>query len=188
MVRRIVVVLSSFFVAFLVFFTSAMKASSVAKPIFTPKPTQPIQITSFNYGMVAPGSPLWSFKAISDRLGIETTFDSNKKFDLILDASSNRMELSRMLFNLDRLDAGYSTLTKSEKYLETASKMEERRREDGEDTSKLLAKLRNTSLNNQETINKILSEAPENIRPEIIRTGDTSRRIYINSSKLLTAK
>lgn len=188
MVRRIVVILSSFVVAFLVFFTSAIKASTAVKPAFTPRPTQPIRLTSFNYEMVIPGSPLWAIKAMSDRVEIETTFDTNKKFDLILEVSSNRMELSKILFSTDKPDAGFSTLTKSEKYLETASRIEERRRGQGEDTSKLLSKLKNASLNNQDTINTILTEAPENLRPEIIKAGDISRRIYLSSSNLLSAK
>ncbi|MBI3397029.1 hypothetical protein HY045_00985 [Candidatus Woesebacteria bacterium] len=193
MSRRIVVILSSFVIGFFVFFASVIKASSAVKPTFTPKPKQPILLSNLNNGisnsgMVLPGSLPWSIKAITDRMRIEATLDTYKKFDLILDTSGNRLMLSKVLFDSDKPDTGLSTLTKSEKYLESAYLIEERKREQGENTSNLLLKLRDASLNNQATIEEILNVAPESLKPEIIKAGDISRRIYLASSKLLSLK
>jgi hypothetical protein len=86
-------------------------------------------------------------------------------------------------------------LSKSEKYLEEATKMEARARESGEDTSAFLVKLATASLKHRQVIEgSILPMAPEDGRPEVIKAGDYAKNAYnfcrdaLNSKGIATPK
>ena len=58
-------------------------------------------------------------------------------------------------------------------------------RKKGADTKAFLTQLANASLKHREVINEILMIAPEDAKPEIIKTENYSRDVYKNSRNIL---
>lgn len=144
---------------------------------------------SFVYpGKILPDSPLWSLKALRDKIWIFLTRDLTKRSELKLLCADKRVVASRMLFEKDKPEMALSTLTKAEKYLEDAVADEEMSRGKGGDTSNLLLRLSAASLKHIEVMEQILELAPSDAKPEIIKTRGYAEKAFEKSKQGLNEK
>lgn len=133
-------------------------------------------------GKVGPDNPLWYAKAIRDRVWYTLTFNPNKKAELNLLFADKRLNSSIELFKNNKPDLGLITLTKAEKYLESA----ELQMTDDIDFYK---KIGLASLKHREVIeNEILPITPEDLRPQVIITSNYSKDVYTKVKEHMLSK
>ena len=139
-------------------------------------------------GKVLPDSPLWSLKALRDRIWLLVTTNPSRKAELKLLFADKRLGSAIVLFDKEKFEEGLTTLTKAEKYLEEAGWQEEENRKKGIETSDFLQILAKASLKHYEVMQNILTIAPEEARPTIIQTHDYSKKAFENSRNALLEK
>lgn len=133
-------------------------------------------------GKIGPDNPLWYAKAIRDRVWYTMTFNPDKKAELNLLFSDKRLNSSLELFKENKPDLGLITLTKAEKYLESA---ELKMNEDDD----LYRKIGLASLKHREVIeNEILPITPEDLRPQVIKTLNYSKEVYTKVKEHMLSK
>lgn len=133
-------------------------------------------------GKIGPDSSLWYFKVIRDKTWYLFTFNKDKKSELNLLFADKRLNSALLLFENNKPDLGYATLTKAEKYLESAVPY-------STDNTDFVKKLALASLKHREVIeNKILPLAPEDVRPNVIRVNDYSKEVYKKTRDILQSK
>lgn len=187
--RKSAVTLSLLIVAFGILFTSVLRTAAV-KYEFTGAPesfgegvvlgAESVDIKyNFAYpGKVLPDSPFWFLKALRDKVWLSVTTNSSREAELKLLFADKRMAMSKILFEREKYEVGYSILTKAEKYLEEASDQEKKNRESGVDTTEFLRSLALASLKHRQVIDEILIIAPEDAKPGIIETKRYSKIVY----------
>lgn len=195
MLRKYLLGTLTFVFAFAVLSISVLQTTSISYVFATPSPQVVLgtQTPEVNYqipypGSVLPDSPLWSFKALRDRIWYVLTRSPLKRAELALLFSDKRLESSKMLFMKKKPDVALSTLAKGEKYLEIAVNQEIIARAKGYDTSEFLVKLATASLKHRQVIEEILPAAPEDAKPEIIKVGDYSKNSYKAARDALNSK
>lgn len=184
--------LSAFVLAFVILSVSVLRSCSVSRiyAYSSPKP-QPtntselaVKAIEIDYvlpypGKIAPDNWLWYLKASRDKLQYLLTADKLKKAELNLLYSDKRLGLALVLFENKKPDIAVSTLTKGEKYLERAIDDEKAAREFGINTNDFLIKLAKASLLHRQIIEeKIMLLAPEDIKPEIVKSEDYAKETY----------
>lgn len=197
MYRRILIVASTLLFAFAILFTSVLRTASV-KYVFSQgteiqEVGQENGVTEIDYilpypGRISPDSPLWPIKALRDRLWLLLTSNPGRKAELKLLFADKRLAMSKALFEKDKSEIAFSTLTKAEKYLEEACTLEQENRQRGTDTSEFLTILSKASLKHRQTIDEILMIAPEDARPGINRVQDYSKETYNRTRNALQGK
>ncbi len=150
-------------------------------------------VEQIDYQLPYPGSilqdhPLWPVKALRDKFWmLFQTTDKNKIETNILFADK-RVWAAKILFERQKPELGYSSLTKAEKYLEEASVVENTARQKDQNTNEILKRLATSSLKHVEISNEILLIAPEDAKPQIIKNQEYAKNVYRNSKKALTEK
>jgi hypothetical protein len=139
-------------------------------------------------GKVLPDHPLWSVKALRDKIWLLLTTNKSRKAELNLLFADKRVGSSQILFEKGKSELAFSTLTKAEKYLEEALAIEKEQREKGEDTGHFLYTLANASLKHAEVIEKILDVAPEDAKPGIIELKKYPQKTYEDARNALLEK
>lgn len=133
-------------------------------------------------GKINPDNPLWYAKAIRDRVWLTFTSKPNKKAEVSLLFADKRLSSALILFQNNKPDLGLITLTKAEKYLETA----ELQMTDDYDFYK---KIGLASLKHREVIeNEILPITPEDLRPQVITTLNYSKEVYTKVKEHMLSK
>ena len=95
---------------------------------------------------------------------------------------------SKYLFEKGKPNIAFSTLTKAEKYLEKSSQQNLKNKEKGIDTTSFELQLANASLKHREVILKLLNNAPEDLKPEMIKVINYSKKAYIDARNSLLSK
>ncbi len=192
MYKRSVLILSTIVFASGILIISVLKSASInyafsGKP--TPKETtQPtpkeikIDYTLPYPGGILPDSPIWPLKAGRDKLWFLVTTDSGKRGDLALLFADKRLAMAKTLFEKKKPDLGFSVLTKAEKYLEEASRIEKENRAKGLDTGSFLTKLANSSLKHRQIQEEILLLSPEDAKPKVLGIQEYSNNTF-NSAR-----
>jgi hypothetical protein len=174
-------------VAVVILSVSVLQSSSIsyALSIATPSPKSVLAKVSpeidytFAYpGKILPDSPLWSFKALRDKVWYSVTLNTLRKAELALLFSDKRLLVSKTLFENKKPDIALSTLSKGEKYLEIAVSQEGVARAKGIDTKDFLIKLASASLKHRQVIEEMLSLVPEDGKPTVIKSLDYSKEAY----------
>lgn len=153
----------------------------------TPKPENSEEEISIDYDLIYPGkitpdSPFWYIKAIRDKLQYFLTSSSDKKSELNLLYADKRLQMAKHLFEKEKYDLGYTTLTKAEKYLEKAQSV-------STDNLDFQKKVSLASLKHRQVIEyEIMPLAPEDLKPEVNTTCDISRNTYNKTKDLLKSK
>ena len=129
-------------------------------------------------GRVSPDHPLWPVKALRDKLTLIFTFALDKKSELNLLYADKRLIASKDLFEKDKPELGFTTLTKSQMYLETAYNLDKENREMGDKDTQLLRSIANASLKHRQVIEEIIAISPEDAKPKIVEVMDVSKMIY----------
>lgn len=197
MYRRILIVASTLLFAFAILFISVLRTASV-KYVFSQETEiqeggQENTVAEIDYvlpypGRISPDSPFWPIKAFRDRLWFLLTSNPGRKAELKLLFADKRIAMSKALFEKDKSEIAFSTLTKAEKYLEEACAIEQENRQRGMDTSEFLTILSKASLKHRQVIEEILTIAPEDARPEISRVQDYSKETYNRARNALQEK
>lgn len=179
---RIAVIILTITLALTILSTSILRSATVKyayAPMVLSEKSEMEKITetiSIDYvlaypGKINPDSPFWYFKVVRDKIWSGLTFNQDKKADLNLLFADKRLMSATILFQENKPDLALATLTKAEKYLEQSAI--EARDED------FYNKLALASLKHREIIeNQILPLAPEDIKPEVIKSGDYSKEVY----------
>lgn len=133
-------------------------------------------------GKIGPDSPLWYAKAVRDRAWYMLTFNPTKKAELNLLFADKRLSSALTLFQNNKPDLGLITLTKAEKYLESAELQMA-------DDNELYKKIGLSSLKHREVIeNEILPITPEDLRPQVIKTSAISKEVYTKVKEHMLSK
>lgn len=198
MFKKILFGFAVFALAFGIFSVSVMRSSAVSYSFATPAPNIEdvlgIKTPQIEYqfpfpGTVLPDSPMWSVKALRDKIWYTLTTDHLKKAEMALLFSDKRLQISQTLFQNKKPDIALSTLSKGEKYLETAVSEEAKAREKGIDTASFLSKLATASLKHRQIIEENLFPlSPEDVKSEIVRIEDYSKNTYKYSRDGLNSK
>lgn len=196
--KKFVLSLSTFIVAFVILSVSVLQSASVSYVFATQTPQNPsplkTKIPEIEYalpypGSVLPDSPLWGIKALRDKVWFFITSSHSKKAELALLFADKRIGASQTLFEAKKPDIAFSTLSKGEKYLELAASEEAVARANGNNTSEFLKKLALASLKHRQIIEtRIILLAPEDAKPEIIKVEDYSKNAYKASRDALNSK
>lgn len=173
---------------------SVFRSASI-KYVFAGPETEPTPKTSIEViydlpyeGGIGPDSPFWPLKAGRDKLWLLATPHASKKSELQLLFADKRLKASLSLFRKDKASLGYSTLTKAEKYLQEAYLFAEEARSKGENTDKLLSRISLASLKHIQIGQEILDLAPDDAKPNIIKTLDYPKNIYKDSKNVLVGR
>jgi hypothetical protein len=176
MLRKYLYGIFAFVLALGILSVSFLRLSSLSfafSPTNSPPPLTPEEIPNIDYtitlpGKIMPDSILWPLEATRDRVWYFLTRGHLRKAELALFFSDKRLMSGKSLFESNNAELGMSTLTKGEKYLETALYQETIAREEGEDTSGFLINIAQASLKHREIIQKnIFPIAPEQARPHL---------------------
>lgn len=191
MIKRIVVVLSTVTLAFVILSISVLRSSAIRPSIdvysATPKPVLNIDTQDKTIeimyvmpfcGRILPDSPFWPLKALRDKLWLTVTTNPMRKAELSLLFADKRLMSAYELFKLNKPQLALTTLTKAEKYLETGSVTERNERGRGLDTKSFLYTLATASLKHREIIENMLNIVPDDIKPEVIKAEDYSKNVY----------
>jgi hypothetical protein len=186
MLKNLLVSALTFSIASLILIVSIFRVAEIKyvlsqSPSPTPQSGQKIVEVDYKMpysGKVQPDSVLWPVKALRDKVWITLTLNPSKKADLYLLIADKRLGDAKTLFEEDKADLGLSVLTKGEKYLESAKNEEEKARKEGMDTKDFLEKFAQATLKHRQVIDQILTIAPDDARPIIIKSEDYSKNLY----------
>jgi hypothetical protein len=194
---RVAVILSSISVAIFVLTVSVLKAASVNYS-FSSSMNSPQQVLGetaeeIDYelpypGRILPDHPLWPLKVLRDKIWLVLTTDHSRKAEISLLFADKRLVSSRILFEKGKSELAFSTFTKAEKYLEQASLLKDKTWEEGMNSEQLTLKITLAALKHQEVTRDLLILAPEDVKPEIIRTEGLSKEIYKKGREQLMTK
>lgn len=196
MLRQVAVILTTLALACGILAISILRTASIKynfSSLNTPVLAESHEDMDIDYTLAYPGSilpdhPFWYLKVIRDKAWHLVTTNPGKKAELNLLFADKRLGASKVLFERNKPELAYSTLTKAAKYLEAAARLEKENREKGMDTSVFLTRLANCSLLHRHTIEEILIVAPDDARPKIIETQNYSKNIYKETSEVLRSK
>lgn len=195
---RKISLLSGFLViAFGILLVSILRTAAV-KYDFTGESTLDVQILGdsnvrIDYdlpyqGRIVPDSPLWPLKALRDKIWLFVTSNSSRKAELSLLFADKRLASAKILFQNDKPEIAFTTLSKAEKYLEESLLQENKNRKKGMNTSDFLKRLALASLKHYEVMDEIVLIAPEDAKPKIIETQSYARKVYESSRDALNEK
>lgn len=139
-------------------------------------------------GKVLPDNPLWTLKALRDRIWYLITSSPLKKAELALLFSDKRLISAKTLLEKDKPDLALSTLTKGEKYLEVAIDQEKIARKQDYDTSLFLIKVATASLKHYEVMENFMPLVPEQGKPLAIATENYPKNTYRMAKEILSSK
>lgn len=187
---KIVGISTTILAAFAILTVSVLRIATeryAYSPMVLSEKVEAKKMEPINYILAYPGkinadNPLWYLKVVRDKAWYTFTFNPLKKTELNLLFSDKRLNSSLELFKNNKPDLGLTTLTKSQKYLEMAVPK-------NADDKEYLTKLATASLKHREVIeNEILPISPEDIRPEVIKSGDYSKEVYKKVRDLMLSK
>lgn len=140
-------------------------------------------------GKINPDNPLWYAKAIRDRVWLTFTFKTNKKAEVSLLFADKRLGSALNLFENNKPDLGLITLTKAEKYLETAELQMTSDDDFYAERIPNYKKIGLASLKHREVIeNEIIPITPEDLRPQVIKTLNYSKGVYTKVKEHMFSK
>lgn len=200
MFKRIVLILSTLFLAFFILFTSILRASSVSYSFESTEDKGTVQATttednkiSIDYslpyeGKILPDNALWYLKALRDKIWLTITRNTSRKAELLLLFSDKRLLSAKALFEKNKAEIALTTLSKGEKYLEQANFLTIQNKAKGNDTTAFEIKLANAALKHRQIIENLVAIAPENIKPNVIALLAYSKNAYNSSRDSLLGK
>lgn len=194
MIKRVITVFFTLLFASFILIASLLRTSSTSYSFYEAEnlsylqnlnnngavPNEEIDIKYFfpYPGKILPDNSLYFIKALRDKAWLFFTTNPGKKAELLLLFSDKRLASSRALFEKGKPNIAFSTLTKAEKYLEGASVQNEENRKKGIDTSSFDLRLATASLKHWQELRSLVSLAPEEVKPEIIKNILYPKKVY----------
>lgn len=113
----------------------------------TPTPSIASQTLTYDlpYPGLLPGNPLYTLKAIRDKIDEILISDPSKKTEFYLLQADKRLAASLVLFNMGKATLGETTLSKSQNYLEDSINEVIRAQKSQENENDILAKIKRSS-------------------------------------------
>lgn len=139
-------------------------------------------------GSILPDHPVWPIKALRDKVWMMLKTPGIGKIEMNILFADKRLAASKILFERQKPELGYSSLTKAEKYLEEAIREEKLVTQKGHNTDSILQTLATASLKHVEVINEILLLAPEDAKPQIIKTSEYAKNVYRDAKQTLSER
>lgn len=139
-------------------------------------------------GSILPDHPVWPIKALRDKIWMKLNSSAVAKAKMNILFADKRLSASKTLFEKQKPELGYSSLTKAEKYLEEAMKQVRIADEKGLDTNSILQTLATSSLKHVEVIDEILLISPEDAKPQIIKTSEYAKNVYRDAKQTLSER
>lgn len=195
--RKALIAASVLTFAFSILFISVFRTASIKYEFSGPSLYQNRVLgqsdVNINYqlpypGKILPDSALWPVKALRDRVWLFLTTSDTRKAELKLLFADKRLGSAKILFERGKPEIAFTTLTKAEKYLEEAVIKEKENRAKNIDTSEFLLRLANASLKHYQLMEEMLTVAPDDAKPGIIRTQDYAKRAYEETRNALLEK
>lgn len=181
MIKKIVGGLSTILLALAVLLVSIIESTTpkyAYSPMVLSQYTENKNLPTIEYvmpyeGKIMPDNILWPAKALRDRFLYTFSFSNSRKSELSLMFADKRVNSSLYLFKSNKPDLGVSTLIKSGQYLEKSEVLIE-------DPQKY-EQVALAALKHREIIeNEILPLSPEDIKPEVNKALNYSKRTYNN--------
>lgn len=154
-------------IAIFVLFFSVFQASAIEYEL-APSPVA----TSINHSGVGPTHPLWPVKVIGQKISFVLSSSDLAQAEKSLTFANERLIYSQELFQNGQVNEGVAVLTKAEQYLQTAAKLEESARSQGDDTQEFRKILFDASVFHKTTIDNIVQICPDAARAIVVKTGD----------------
>lgn len=149
----------------------AQEGSKLLIPTESISPTPSIGPTIVNYELpypgILPGSPLYSLKALRDKIIEIFISDPLKKSNFYLLQADKRLASGISLFDLDKGELGETTISKGQNYLEKSIDNVILAKSSQKNISDILAKIRMSSAKQKEQILLLTSSS----------AGDTKKRL-----------
>lgn len=163
---------------FLIIVSSPVYAeNSTIVPTEGISPTPTITPTTINYPLpypgILPGSPLYSLKALRDKIVEVLTSDLTKKSNLYLLQADKRLAASLILFGRGDQVNAETTLSKGQNYLEKSLNQAQQAKESQYDVLDVTAKIRMSSTKQKEEIGKLVDKTKGEIQQKL--KGDYQR-------------
>lgn len=168
MIKKFLIILSVLIFAFGVLSVSVFKASAktlaairpvlklTVSPSLTAAPTPKSEIQYYlPYPGILPDHPLYPLKMIRDRIWLWFTTDSLKKAEVLLLFADKRLGAGKALIEGNKLNLGFSTLEKAEKYLERVVEQLETAKKKGKQVRQTAEKLKTAAAKHQEVLTKL---------------------------------
>lgn len=191
MFRKTVSILSTIIFAFVILSVSLIKSAQVnytfsgdVKALDLEKTTL-IDYELAYPGKILPDSSLWIFKAARDKTWLWLTTDESRKAELFLLFADKRLGSAKVLFESNKPERAFSTLTKSGKYLEAAAMALEENTKSGMNTVEFAKSLSKASLKHKEVIKIINEIAPEDAKPKINEVENYAKNAFKTSRDIL---
>lgn len=193
MIRRFAIILLFLSVSGGILLISLFRNASIkyafTAPASTSKNPSDIEI---NYdlaypGRILPDSPLWPLKVVRDKVWLLMSLSHVKKSQVNLLLADKRIGSALTLFQKGKANLAYSTLTKSEKYLEASEAEANLAQVGGENTDDIMQRIALATLKHAQLDLQILSLAPDDAKPQIIITMKNTKNVFLtNQSSLLS--
>lgn len=193
MLRRLAVILLSLTLSGGILVISLFRNASIRYAFTAPAgPTTENVSTNVNYllafpGLVLPDNVLWPVKVVRDKLWLVFAADPAKKAEIDLLLADKRIGSAIDLFQRNKPNLGYSTLTKSEIYLQNAQAEAKKAQSNGEDVGALMQKIALASLKHVQVSQQILALAPDDAKPQVILTMQQPQTVFKTIQSDLTA-
>lgn len=183
MAVRLLTRLAAVFFALFILFASLIETSSIkyafgARDIASPRPSPQVDVTYSlpHPGGILPGNPLWTAKALRDKVSLELTTDPVSKAQFELHLADKRLSAGLNLWHEDDSLEALSTFSKAENYLlnsyETLSSI------DTDQSREVLRQLAYSSLKHREILEEVMSDCGDEARPLVSKMLSTSKMIF----------
>ncbi|MEK9175951.1 MAG: DUF5667 domain-containing protein [Patescibacteria group bacterium] len=149
----------------------AQEDLSIPTQGITPSPTPLPTIINYElpYPGLLPGSPLYSLKAIRDRVLELFTSDPLKRSNFYLLQADKRLASAISLFVLNKDEVAETTLSKGQNYLEKSLENAQEAKKRGKNISDILAKIRMSSAKQKEQILIISKTSKGEIQQKLLQ-------------------
>ena len=185
MLRKLAFYIITVAIALIILLVSILRSASVKYSFSLPPqiPSGPQSQIDIDYelafpGKVLPGDPFWNLKVARDKFWLAISPSVSRKAELSLLFADKRLVAAKTLFEKGEFEPGYMVLMKGEGYLESAFEYAQAAKDKGEEMTTGLTRIAIASLKHREVIDEILLIAPEDARPEIIKTQDICKNVY----------
>ncbi len=139
-------------------------------------------------GKILPDNSLWFLKAMRDKVWLVLTTDNSRRAELFLLFADKRLGSAKSLFEKGEPELGFSTLSKGEKYLESAAKELETNTKKGINSAEFAKDLSTASLKHNEIINEIRELAPEDAKPKVTEVSNYAEEAYKTARDVLRSQ
>lgn len=158
----------------LIFFTVVFSQKAYAQTITIPMPSPtatPSAQTDNNYSLpypgLLPGNPLYSLKAMRDKLVEIITTNPLKKSNFYLLQADKRLATGLILYEKGKKEEAEITISKGQNYLEKSIDKANQAKDSQENIIDVTAKLRSSSLKQEIEISKLIKKSDGEVKKKL---------------------